>query len=151
MARATIPERFWAKVDKDGPLSAHRPDLGPCWVWTKSLTNGYAQFRVGGGKRYAHCIAYEMLVGPVSGGLELDHLCRIKRCVNPAHLEPVTHAENMRRGAVGDWQRAKTHCVQGHPFDAVNTYVDPNGSRKCRVCLRAASRRYYHRQKTAVA
>jgi hypothetical protein len=88
---------FWAKVNKDGPLSAHRPDLGPCWLWT-AAHHRYGIFQPEKGNQLAHRIAYEMLVGPVPEGLELDHLCRVTLCVNPAHLEPVTHRENVRRG-----------------------------------------------------
>ncbi len=146
----TIAERLWSNVDKDGPIPETRPELGPCWMWTKSLaTKGYGQLRVHGKKRYTHRVAYELLVGVVPEGLELDHLCRNPACCNPAHLEPVTHAENVRRGIVGDRQRAKTHCVQGHPFDRANAYVDAKGFRHCRVCGRATSRRY--QQKMAAA
>jgi hypothetical protein len=123
-------ERFWSKVDKQGSPSAHAPELGPCWVWTASLTAyGYGQF--GFRKRVvrAHRVAYELSIGPIPQGLELDHLCRVHECVNPSHLEPVTHKTNMSRG----FFRLKTHCPQGHPYDADNTYV-LNGERFCRAC-----------------
>jgi hypothetical protein len=82
--------RFWSKVDKGGP--------GGCWVWTASLNNmGYPRFNAGDREMLAHRFAYEDVVGPIPDGLELDHLCRRPVCVNPAHLEPVTHRENMRR------------------------------------------------------
>jgi hypothetical protein len=91
-------ERFWPQVDFDGP--------GGCWLWTgQANKGGYGAFSVGsrydGNRRgvRAHRWAYEALVGPIPEGLQLDHLCRNPPCVNPAHLEPVTHAENMRRWA----------------------------------------------------
>lgn len=121
----TDEERFWKKVFK----------TSTCWVWTASLRqSGYGQFRLGGKIRRAHIVAYEFEVGPVPAGLELDHTCRILACVNPAHLEPVTHAENCRRGNVGKFSRDKTHCPQGHAYDKVNTYVTPGGKRHCRTC-----------------
>lgn len=85
-----------------------------------------------------HVALYELLVGPVPGGLELDHLCRNPPCCNPAHLEPVTHAENMRRAGL-----AVTHCKHGHEYAEANTYLDKRGRRSCRECnrLRAQARR----------
>lgn len=88
---ATAEERFWKKVDKAGPNG--------CWVWTASLdTNGYGRFRAVNVHYGAHRFAYMLVVGSISEGLSLDHLCRNTACVNPDHLEPVTHDENMRRG-----------------------------------------------------
>lgn len=96
--RGPAPERFWPKVDKDGPVPEHRPDLGPCWVWVAGgWKRGYGCFYHDNRMTRAHCFAYELLVGPVPDGLELDHLCRNKGCVNPTHLEPVTHDENIKR------------------------------------------------------
>ena len=132
----TLDERFWSKVDQNGPVPAHRPDLGPCWLWTAEylMPNGYGQLGVGGaagGMQYAHRVAYELLVGPIPDGLEIDHLCFVRHCVNPDHLEPVTHAENVRR------QKARiTHCPQGHAYDAANTHIGKKGERKCRACGR---------------
>lgn len=96
-------DRFWAKVDKAGPISPHRPDLGPCWLWTGALKKGYGHFcsqaRRDRPRTWigAHRWAYEAMVGPIPADLELDHLCRNPPCVNPGHLEPVTSAENLRR------------------------------------------------------
>ena len=134
--------RFWAKV-------AITPS---CWLWTAHVSsNGYGQFRSDGKQALAHRWAYESEVGPIPEGLELDHLCRVRHCVHPDHLEPVVHAENVRRGTAGDvraaWHRAKTHCPQGHPYSGDNLYVSPEGFRKCRTCVREAQRRYQQRRR----
>ena len=84
----TLEERFWFKVNK----------TDTCWLWTGALRgDGYGKFHVKRKWVYAHRFAYELLVGPIPDGLELDHLCRIRNCVRPSHLEPVTHQENMQR------------------------------------------------------
>lgn len=129
----TIDDRFWEKVDADGD----------CWVWTAATnTSGYGQFSVGGKHQGAHRVAWELLVGPIPEGLQIDHLCRVKHCVNPDHLEPVSHAENFRRGIRGAQDRAKTHCPQGHPYAGDNLYVHPDGRhRQCRACGAASARR----------
>lgn len=124
--------RFWAKVD-----TSAGPDA--CWPWTGEINNGgYGNFKIGGRKLYAHRVGYELLVGPIPAGLHIDHLCRNRRCQNARHMEPVTNAENARRGEAGINHRSKTHCPQGHPYDEANTYVEPRGggrgSRKCRAC-----------------
>lgn len=95
-----VAERFWPKVNKDGPIPQHRPDLGQCWVWTKAMIKGYGTINLGQdhGKMLAHRWSYEDANGPIPDGLELDHLCRNPPCVNPAHLEPVTHLVNVQRG-----------------------------------------------------
>lgn len=92
-------DRFWTKVNKDGPVPSYAPDLGPCWLWTASVKpHGYGQFAITEDQiRGAHQFSYTTVVGPVPDGLQLDHLCRVRHCVRPAHLEPVTGAENVRR------------------------------------------------------
>jgi hypothetical protein len=119
------------------------PNTG-CWLWTGCLTSkGYGHFGLNRRAILAHRAAYELLVGPIPSGLELDHLCRVRSCVNPAHLEPVTHAENVRRGAAhgtyGSFERAKTHCPKGHPYSGDNLVDRADGSRSCRACAKARS------------
>lgn len=129
----SLSERFWAKVDR----------TADCWLWTASCQpSGYGQFRVPGGTLLAHRVAYELAVGPIPAGLHLDHLCRVRRCVNPAHLEPVTNQENARRGDSPQTVNAnKTHCRHGHAYDAGNTYVRPDGrGRGCLACRRSRQR-----------
>lgn len=115
-----------------------------CWEWT-SFTNGshrwqgYGKVTLGPGRYvYAHRAVYEELRGPIPEGLELDHLCRNHACVNPWHLEPVTHRENMRRSVLG----SVTECVNGHPFDDANTYTRKGGGRVCKACRADRMRRY---------
>lgn len=133
--------RFDRHIKRDGPAPEQRPDLGPCWLWTGSVSggdnrgDGYGRFLVDGRFVAVHRWAYEQWVGPVPDGRELDHLCRVRRCCNPAHLEPVTRRENLVRGnTVVARQLARTHCAQGHPLDAENTYDYGDGKRRCRKC-----------------
>ena len=125
-------ERLLAKIDK-------RPN--GCWEWTASKNrDGYGKFSMGGGGWVgAHRAAYLLLVGPIPDGMELDHLCRSRSCVNPDHLEPVPHVENVRRGELGATtaarQRAKTHCPRGHEYTPENTRHARTG-RDCKSCAR---------------
>lgn len=134
-----VEERFWAKVDKNGPVPEYAPHLGPCWPWTAGGDgNGYGYFRVGAKRVLAHRFVYELLVGPIPEGLQIDHLCRVRACCNPDHLEAVTQRENLLRGAGHPAvNAAKTHCVNGHEFTPENTYVW-HGGRHCRACRRAS-------------
>ncbi len=136
--------RFWSKVPACSP--------NECWPWKGAPdTGGYARFKYKGRSYLAHRFVYELVVGPIPAGLELDHLCRKPLCVNPAHLEAVSHQENCRRGDLGGHaQRAKTHCPYGHPYDEANTYVHPSsGSRHCRICIRAGWRKQNARRKAS--
>lgn len=119
----TTEQHFWSQVDKDGPVSNYRPDLGNCWVWIGYVDKqtGYAKYKKTGRSRSSHQVAYEYLIGPVPEGLQLDHLCRVRHCVNPAHLEPVTGKINTLRGtSFSAKNAAKTHCKNGHPLSGNN-------------------------------
>jgi hypothetical protein len=129
----SAPEDFWAKVDKSGD----------CWLWTASRdSHGYGHIGYQRRNWLAHRLSYELVVGPIPDGLSLDHLCRNPPCVRPAHLEPVTHAENLARGS----RAAKTHCPKGHPYDEENTRLvtDRRGyaSRQCWTCYREYMKTY---------
>lgn len=149
--RGTLEERFWAKVSKDGD--------GGCWLWTGSRRGtGYGYISVGRRKNApAHRVSYAINVGAIPNGLHIDHLCRVRHCVNPAHLEPVTCKENIIRGHVARGTRnpkvrtglpqcqQRTHCKHGHPFDPVNTYWYRRSAtgyltRSCRTCRTIQSR-----------
>lgn len=137
-------ERFWSKVDRRGH--------DECWEWMAAkVPMGYGQLRIPGGHLYAHRVAYEELVGPIPDGLSLDHLCRNTSCVNPAHLEPVTHRENCLRGVGFSAKNAlKTHCKRGHEFSEENTRAY-RGRRLCRACDREYQLKKYHARKKQAA
>lgn len=88
----------------------------------------------------AHRAVYQDRFGELPKHLVLDHLCRVTSCINPDHLEPVTCAENLRRGIY--WQKLKTHCKRGHPYSEENTYRNKKGWRWCRTCTRLKEKRY---------
>lgn len=140
-----VAERFWSKVDKDGPIPPYRPELGPCWIWTRARDpKGYGEFGLARRSLRAHRWAWIDANGPVPDGLELDHLCRVPACVRPSHLEAVTSAENIRRGMAGRFNAAKTRCPRGHLYDETNTYRY-KGSRQCRECRRTECRERWRR------
>lgn len=107
MARQSAAERFRAKV-RLGPVPEHRPDLGPCYLWIAGLGNaGYGTFWFEGKTHRAYKFSYERCVGSIPKGFELDHLCRVRECVRPSHLEPVTHLVNLKRARVDRLQFPK--------------------------------------------
>lgn len=112
-----------------------------CWLWTGSRNaDGYGSFWDSGKSRGAHRVAYEQMVGSIPDGLTLDHLCRVRHCVRPEHLEPVPIGENTLRGnTVNAANVLKTHCLRGHPFDEANT-IRRGNSRYCRQCRTERSR-----------
>lgn len=136
----TFEERLWSKVDASGP----------CWLWTGTLDPGrYGIIRTTqsaesqGVYRKAHRVVWELLVGPIAKGKQLDHLCKVRHCVNPDHLEPVTARVNtLRSASPSALNSRKTVCKQGHPFSGDNLYVTPKGWRQCRTCVRAAQARH---------
>lgn len=121
-------------------------DANGCWLWQGSLATGpgYGRVTTPQGKVLAHRFVYERLVGPIPPGLTIDHLCRVRHCVNPAHLEPVTQHVNVHRSpiAVAAINAGKTECKWGHPFSPENTYVQPDGRRQCKTCMRRAKERH---------
>jgi HNH endonuclease len=123
-----------------------------CWVWKRSVTpSGYGHLRDSGRMQYAHRVYYERSRGVIPAGLQLDHLCRNRRCVNPEHLEPVTGHENTLRGdTIAARRKAQTHCIRGHPFDEANT-IRRGRMRACRECQRRANRESMRKRRRAMA
>jgi len=139
---SSLENRFWSKVDRRGD--------DECWPWTAGQNgDGYGLFYVDRSrpKELAHRFAYELLVGPIPEGLDIDHVsesgCAMRHCMNAlAHMEPVTRRENVLRGTGLPAANAlKTHCAEGHEFTPENTYVYPDGRhRECRTCKRNRDR-----------
>lgn len=121
-------------------------DENGCWLFAKSVqSNGYGKIWDGSRVVYAHRFSYELHVGKIPKGLDLDHLCRNRSCVNPSHLEPVSRSENLKRGDAGkhlaEEQAQKTHCPRGHPYSGENLVTDGK-RRACRVCNKEKYSRY---------
>jgi hypothetical protein len=153
MAKATPEQRLLAKVDQ----------TEGCWYWTGFVSRkGYGRITLARqGTVSVHRLAYELFVGAIPEGMSIDHECHNRdlscpggptclhrRCVRPDHLVPRPAVENTGRSpkAWANIQKAKTHCVNGHLYTDENTYRDPDGSRQCRACRRAARRRAYLRE-----
>jgi hypothetical protein len=121
--------RFWAKVNK----------TGTCWLWTAATNYGYGKFRAGGaGSKtvLAHRWAWEQEHGPIPAGLELDHLCRIRNCVRPSHMEVVAPRVNKSRQVPNNGKAARTHCKRQHEYTPGNTRIETRrDGRSWRVCI----------------
>lgn len=124
--------------------SMPEPNSG-CWLWYKAQTTaGYGVLTISYAQVYAHRLSYIAFKGPVPRFCDIDHKCRVPCCVNPDHLEAVTHKVNCRRGVCGEVNarrmKAKTHCPYGHPYSGDNLYIKPNtpGHRDCRTCIQFA-------------
>jgi HNH endonuclease len=126
-----IPDRFWAKVSM----------AGDCWQWTGAiLRNGYGYFGITPHQCVlAHRWSYQFMVGDIPTGLELDHLCRNRACVNPDHLEPVSHRVNVARGE-NQGRPRQTHCAKGHELTPDNVEIRRGGGRRCLTCRRVRDR-----------
>lgn len=114
-----------------------------CWLWLGAIKeSGYAQIKLAGRSPMVHRVSYELAKGPIPAGLQLDHLCRVRNCINPDHLEAVTAAENVRRGtSVPGVNARKIHCKRGHQLSGLNLRIVKNG-RECKICSRAAVRQW---------
>lgn len=138
---ATI-ERLWERTMPE-------PTSG-CWIWLGPLHFGYGELYHRGRARPVHRVSYELYKGAIPRGAHLDHLCRIRCCVNPDHLEPVSLKENLRRGI--EFQRStKTHCRHGHPYNETTIWIRPGGKKKgrreCMPCIVARTNAYRRRKK----
>jgi len=126
-----------------------------CWLWFAHTTpGGYGIYWNGKEQVYAHRFSYTFYKGEISNGLEIDHLCRKRNCVNPNHLEAVTRSENTKRGLLPqilrERQKSKTHCPKGHEYNLENTYHRPDrpNDRDCRICRNEARRNHYNNRGT---
>ena len=128
-------------------------EFGDCWIANGATTNGYAKVWTDGRRKKAHRAVWELLVGPIPEGMTIDHLCRVRRCVNPDHLRVVTMGENCK-SSPAYWasqyrKKQGPYCKRGHERTLENTYVRPSGATECRVCHREAVLRDYYRDKEA--
>jgi hypothetical protein len=141
LEKDTLMQRFnekWIPVPESG-----------CWLWTGALGgDGYGAIYSDRDRKKikAHQAAYELYKGELTPGLNIDHLCRVHCCVNPNHLEEVTHVENMRRGIVWDFNKKKTHCPKGHEYSGNNLYITTRGHRACKTCMRLKGRESYRKK-----
>jgi hypothetical protein len=131
--RDKVAKRFFSKVEF----------TMDCWIWRGAKSQGYGSFNL---KRYktiaAYRYSYDFFMGKNRAGLQLDHICRNRLCVNPAHLEPVTQKVNIMRGiGFAAINARKTHCKNGHEFTLENIYLRKDGGRKCRKCIKIYNKR----------
>lgn len=144
LSMSLVP-RFMAKV----ALDEADPVLG-CWDWSATRRkDGYGLFWMNGrSNNRAHRVSYELFVGPIPGGLVVDHVCRNRGCVNPLHLRVCTRGENVKApgSLTGAHNGKKTHCVNGHPFTGDNLMIRANGNRDCRECKRRICRNYWRKK-----
>lgn len=135
-----VEERFWSKVNKNGTIPDWNPSLGPCWIWVagRFQGTGYGKFFVSherGQTRLAHRISYAWENGSIAEGLVIDHLCHVRECVRPSHLEATTDRINILRGEGPSARQAlQTHCLNGHEFTPENIIWKSRGRRSCRTC-----------------
>lgn len=118
-----------------------------CWTWHGHTNrDGYGMYKTGNVSNGAHRMAYQLAKGAIRPGMQIDHLCRNPKCVNPNHLEEVTQLENIRHGNVGKLQLARTHCPRGHEYTPENIKWGQRG-RGCKTCARKVSLKCYHDRK----
>lgn len=146
--------KWWFDVGKSRPaierlMEKVREVESGCWEWFHYIEpSGYAKLWIDRRAVMAHRFSYEFHIGPIPDGLEIDHLCRVRHCVNPYHLEPVTTAENVRRMTAHrtPYQNLRDACPNGHPYDEANTILTKTG-RACSICKADANRAYYERNR----
>ena len=139
---ADLGTRLYARLIVD--------EASGCWLWPGAKNSlGYGYIRVRGRQSRVHRVVYEDRIGPIPDGLELDHLCRVRHCCNPDHLEPVTGRENLHRSpsTLARLNADKTHCPAGHPYSGRNLRISAVGKRECRACCNESAARYRERRR----
>lgn len=157
MPTAIAGQYRWSSLDEQIEHYTYKDPMAGCWIWLGALNHGYAMARnVSFGKETkVHRMSYTYYRGPIPDGLHIDHLCRVRCCVNPWHLETVTFAENVRRGLPFKTpvSELRSACKRGHPFTEENTWIeiDTEGYsvRHCRECRRANNRRWWKERQCA--
>ena len=148
-----MPAKGWRADPVERLLSKTQQSDDGCWVWTGATTGrtNYGQTRLEGVKMTAHRAMWTVLVGPIGSGVELDHLCRNRLCVNPDHLEPVTPRTNWERGEAPSSVAQRTNtCKRGHPLSGDNLVpwqLENRGRRQCKACQRENQRRWKERNR----
>jgi hypothetical protein len=148
--RPNEPQDVWEKIDKAGPVPAHKPELGPCWLWLGSKdADGYGIWRICGKQWRVARFIYEMEKAPIPNDFVLNYLCDNPTCVNPDHLEPVTCRENSLRGnSIQASNARKTDCKRGHSLSGDNLQPEAlmRGVRLCVACSKLRARAHYERK-----
>jgi len=149
-SKIPIIDKFNLLINKNSGIFGESNDyLTECWQWCgEILNNGYGRMTYMHSRFMAHRWSYEYFNGPIQDGMQIDHLCRVRRCVNPKHLEQVTCSENLARGnTVNAINRKKTHCIRNHEFTEINTGIDFRGDRYCRECARQKALKFRAKKK----
>lgn len=159
MNRKGLPRNYRSPAI-DRILAKTTEDDNGCWIFHGSDNGvGYGVVFNEGRQEYTHRVTYEFFIAEIPEGLQIDHLCRQRRCCNPWHLDPVTTAVNVARGEArlrsgawrADFELSKTHCPAGHAYDSENTYITSKGHRQCRLCKTAAELRYREANREVIA
>ena len=111
--------------------------IGECWVWKGNINDtGYGKINIRRKPYLAHRISYEVFIGEIHEGLQINHTCQNRACINPDHLEVITIKERNRRGnGIAAQHLRQTHCKRGHPLSGDNLLIHKSGSRECRACI----------------
>ena len=146
-----MPRTGRPRLDPKMRIANNTERTEDCWLWVGELQkNGYGRLRAGAKWQLAHRFSYTVYTGQDISGLTIDHVCRVRNCVNPAHLRACSQKENSLAAhslSIAKQRKEQTHCVNGHEFTQENTYTRRNGCRACRRCIADCALRRYHAMK----